>query len=482
MRKRKYNLIVILLSLLAVSAYAGIIYEGNEYTEKDMPFSQDGSGMQYFVVSGTINSVNSWNMRSLTINGDSYTNTWSSTMPAPVDGKKYFIIYNPKNKFAHFEIDGTNDWSTGGDTSIVPDTIAIDLPFSKDAADRVYFTTSGTITSISSWSMDTLTINGVDYKNQWSSTMPPRIDGAYYIYYSASSPSAHVEIEGDNDPVVVMPDTMAIDLPFSNDGAGRVYFTTSGTITSISSWSMDTLTINGVDYKNQWSSTMPPRINGTYYIYYSASLVGAHVEIEGNNDPVVITPDTVAIDLPFEYNGIGEKYFVTSANIGTVNSWSMDTLSINGVDYTNSWSGTMPEKINGQYIIYYKTNLASGHVELEEANLYPDIVNYNGQDYNKVLLPYSTSGSDAVYVYTYGTIDDFTSVNMTLLEINGVNYSNQTSTTPPESIDGKYYIKYIPKNRRASFEINGTNEAPDEKVYILNIKVFLQSAITGNGR
>ncbi|MCF7859916.1 MAG: hypothetical protein K9N07_11440 [Candidatus Cloacimonetes bacterium] len=396
MRKRKYNLIIILMSLLAVSAYAGIIYEGNEYTETDMPFSKDGSGISYFVVSGTVSSVNSWNMRSLSINGTSYTNTWSSSMPAPIDGKKYFIVYEPKNKFAHFEISGTNDWSTGIDTTIVPDTSAIDLPFSKDGADRIYFTTSGTITSISSWSMDTLTINGVDYKNIWSSTMPPRIDG-------------------------------------------------------------------------------------TYYIYYSASLAGAHVEIAGNNDTVVVTPDTMAIDLPFEYSGIGEKYFVTSANIGTVNSWSMEILSINGVDYSNSWSGTMPEKIDGQYIIYYKTNLPGGHVELEEADPYPAIVNYNGQDYTKVMMPYSLSGGSTQYVYVYGTVTSFSSTNMNSLMINGVDMTNQSSSTAsmPPSIDGKYFITYVPKNWKSNFTIDGSVEEP---VYILNIKVFLQSALSSNGQ
>ena len=69
MNKASKLLYVILMSVIAVSLYAGIIYNGQEYTETDMPFAQDGNGIRYFVFSGSINYVNSWNMNSLTING-----------------------------------------------------------------------------------------------------------------------------------------------------------------------------------------------------------------------------------------------------------------------------------------------------------------------------------------------------------------------------------------------------------------------------
>ena len=33
--------------------------------------------------------------------------------------------------------------------------------------------------------------------------------------------------------------------------------------------------------------------------------------------------------------------------INIISSWSLDTLLINGIDYTNSWSDLMPERIKG---------------------------------------------------------------------------------------------------------------------------------------
>lgn len=385
MSKRKINLFVVLLSLFAVSAYAGIIYNGDEYSETNMPFSKDGGVISYFVVSGTVSSLNSWNMRSLTINGANYTNTWSSTMPAAVDGK-YFIIYDPKNKFAHFEIDGTNDWS-GGATTI---------------------------------------------------------------------------------------DTIAIDLPYEHNGIDKVYFSTPGTINFINSWSMDTLFINGVNYANAWSDVMPERIDGMYYIYYSTELSYGHLELGGNNTIPLPEADTVSVSLPYSFDGVGHHYFVTTDEIESITSWETDSVNVNGMVITNQIHTTMPAKINGKYYIYYKGSQGGSHLEIAKYEPYPDVVSYNGQDYNKVMMPFTASGSTAQYVYVYGSVDNFYSSGVTLLEINGVNYTNQSSTIMPASVDGKYFIKYIPKNRNSYFEINGSGIEP---VYILNIKVFLESTL-----
>ena len=393
MRKTKKLLSAILISVIAVSLYAGIIYNGQEYTETDMPFSNDGGDMGYFVFSGTVNTVNSWNMRNLTINGVDYTNTWSSTMPTPVDGNRYFVYYNPKNKFAHFEINGTNDWSTGGG--------------------------------------------------------------------------------GDPEPI----DTVAINLPYEHDGAEQIYFSTAGTINFINSWGMDTLTINGINYANVWSDVMPERIDGMYYIYYSTPLSYGHLELDGNNTVVLPEADTLSISLPYSFDGVGHHVLMTTDEIESISSWGSDSVNVNGMVITNIATSSLPEKIDGKYYIYYKGSQGGSHLEIAKYEQYPDVVTWNGQNYQKQVLPYVASGSTSQYVYVYGSIGNFSSTNMTLLEINGVDYTNQSSTTPPESIDGKYFIKYIPKNHHGSFEIYGMPESP---VYILNIKVLLQSALLDN--
>jgi len=467
MRKRKIYLFVILLSLFAVSAYAGIIYNGNEYTEKDMPFSQDGSGLQYFVVSGSIDNVNSWSMRSLTINDVSYTNTWSSSMPAPVDGNKYFIIYNPKNKFAHFEISGTNDWSTGS-TRI--DTIDIQLPYEHNGADEVCFYTTAIINNVSSYGLANMTINGTDYTNIWSDSMPDRIDGGYYIYYNATQSWAHLGIEGKN---VEKPDTTNITLPYSYNGIGNYYFVTTNLISLINSSGLDSLFINNVDYTNVWSTNIPDRIDGKYYIHYVSNSAYAYLELEGDSTIVSADPDTLEITLPYSFDGNGCYCFVTTYGIESISSWNANSVSVNGTDVTNQYTTSIPKSIDGKYYINYEANVENGHIEMTGTQ-YPDVVTYGGEDYNKVTMPFTASGNTAQYVYVYGSVDNFYSSGVTLLEINGVNYTNQSSTTMPVSVDSKYFIKYIPKNKNSYFEINGSEEEP---VYILNIKVFLESAL-----
>ncbi|MGC8825341.1 MAG: hypothetical protein ACP5PZ_12255, partial [Bacteroidales bacterium] len=50
-----------------------------------------------------------------------------------------------------------------------------------------------------------------------------------------------------------------------------------------------------------------------------------------------------------------------------VNSWNMDKVEINGVDYTNKWSNSMPPAIGGKWYIYYKGSYAWSHFEIPAA-------------------------------------------------------------------------------------------------------------------
>jgi hypothetical protein len=71
-----------------------------------------------------------------------------------------------------------------------------------------------------------------------------------------------------------------IALPFSKDGAGEFCWVTSGTIGFINSWNMRLLEINGVAYTNVWAAgtSLPPRINGNYYIHYIGDYPWSHFE------------------------------------------------------------------------------------------------------------------------------------------------------------------------------------------------------------
>jgi hypothetical protein len=521
-----------------VSAYAGILYNGNEYTEIIMPYSYNGSTEYRIVVSGSISSYNESKMKTFEINGVDMLS--SSTLPLAEDGKKYFIHFIGRNKNASISFDGMNDWSEPIDTTAISipytesgtgeyyfsttddlanvsssnmdellindvdytnqastlmpnringgyyiyykttstlaeanfdliDTTDISLPFSKTGKGRYYYSTLDDLYAVNSSNMDTLLINNIDYANQSSTSMPAPINGKYYIYYFAFSSNATLSLTLEPGTPV---DTINVNVPYTKSGVGQFYFVTSDDLYSVNSSNMDTIMINDVDYTNQTSSSMPACIGGKYYVYYSSSSASAEMSLEP--EPL----DTVEISsLPFLKNGISELYFATTLDIGSISSSNMDVIEINGIDYTNQISSTIPLKINGYYYIYYKSSneMASMVLEEVEVDLYPETVSWNGNDYSRVDLPYSVTGGSEQYIYIYGSITDFSSTRVNNLLINGSDYTNQSSTTMPPSIESKYFIYYDPKNKNSYFEINGISE---ELVYILNIKIKLEGALT----
>jgi xyloglucan-specific exo-beta-1,4-glucanase len=73
-----------------------------------------------------------------------------------------------------------------------------------------------------------------------------------------------------------------ITLPFTKDGAGEFCYVTSGTINYVNSWNLQLLEINGVNYTNRWSNSMPARIDGKYFIRYVGQYAWSHLEITGS--------------------------------------------------------------------------------------------------------------------------------------------------------------------------------------------------------
>lgn len=73
---------------------------------------------------------------------------------------------------------------------------------------------------------------------------------------------------------------------------------------------------------------------------------------------------STSIELPFTQNGAGEYCWVTSGDIDNINSWNLDLLEVNGVDFTNAWASNMPARINGNYYIHYISSVSWGHFEV----------------------------------------------------------------------------------------------------------------------
>lgn len=111
-------------------------------------------------------------------------------------------------------------------------------------------------------------------------------------------------------------------------------------------------------------------------------------DVSGTSNPVSITVDSdknvtatftetttgnpcdnpTSVTLPFSYDGAGEFCWQISGNVGYVNSWNTDFVEINGVDYSNSWSNSLPPKIQGKYYVHYSGSVAWAHFEASKSN------------------------------------------------------------------------------------------------------------------
>ena len=75
----------------------------------------------------------------------------------------------------------------------------------------------------------------------------------------------------------------------------------------------------------------------------------------------------VSISIPFSQDGVGEYCWITTQEPAYVNSWNLEELTINGVDYTNTWSNSMPAAQNGAWVIHYVGNYGWSHFEAPQA-------------------------------------------------------------------------------------------------------------------
>lgn len=79
---------------------------------------------------------------------------------------------------------------------------------------------------------------------------------------------------------VCSPVTSTITRPFTKDGAGTFCWQTSNLGSTINSWNLASLTVNGIDFTNRWvgSASYPPAINGSWYISYTGNYPWSHFE------------------------------------------------------------------------------------------------------------------------------------------------------------------------------------------------------------
>jgi uncharacterized repeat protein (TIGR02543 family) len=231
-----------------------------------MPFSRDGVGEFCFVASGELNYINSWNMDLLEVNGQDFTNVWTNNPPASDDGKIH-IHYVASVSYAHFEIDGTDG---NNEPEYYELTTSVVGQGSVSPASGTY--EEGTQVTLTAEAADGYVFDG------WSG--------------DASGTSATVTLTMDSDKSVtanfildeepeLCENPEPISSPYTQDGSGEYCWVITQEPAFINSWNLDELTINGEDYTNTWSNSLPAAINGEWIIHYVASLDWAHFEMVG---------------------------------------------------------------------------------------------------------------------------------------------------------------------------------------------------------
>jgi uncharacterized repeat protein (TIGR02543 family) len=65
---------------------------------------------------------------------------------------------------------------------------------------------------------------------------------------------------------------------------------------------------------------------------------------------------------------VGNFCRVTTDDISNINSWNMQLVEVNGVDFTNTWSDQLPSRIDGNYYIHYVGQNAWSHLEVSGTN------------------------------------------------------------------------------------------------------------------
>src|SRR5215471_18991847 len=77
------------------------------------------------------------------------------------------------------------------------------------------------------------------------------------------------------------------------------------------------------------------------------------------------SPVTATITAPFTFDGAG-TFCWQSSNLGSnINSWNVASLTVNGVNFTNTFAfaSDLPPKINGFWYVSYTGNFAWSHFE-----------------------------------------------------------------------------------------------------------------------
>jgi uncharacterized repeat protein (TIGR02543 family) len=180
-----------------------------------------------------------------------------------------------------------------------------------------------------------------------------------------------------------------------------------------------------------------------------------------NND----CDNPVTISLPFTKNGAATSCYVTSGDIYYINSWNMDVVEVNGVDFTNVWGNNMPARIDGNYYIYYQASVGWAHLEIDGQDDSDPPVTYT--------LTTSVTGQGSVSPAN-GTFDEGSNVTLTATAAAGWEFSGWSGDAAGSSASTT-----ITMNTNKS--VTATFSETQVISYPLTVNVVGQGSVTPNG-
>jgi len=163
--------------------------------------------------------------------------------------------------------------------------------------------------------------------------------------------------EGDTAAInasVAPSDATETAVIWSSSNRGVATVDNSGTVTAASK-GFTKITATTVD--GGYKASIGVTVNSTNF--------GGGNEGGGTDGGTAPCNNLTRVSLPFSHYGAGSYCWEISGTINFINSWSTESITINEIDYTNIWSNSMPEPIDGKYYVQYEANLGWSHFEVD---------------------------------------------------------------------------------------------------------------------
>ncbi len=330
-----------------------------------LPYTYSGEGPVCYVTSGDITVVQSYSTDLVELNGTDITNEWYTDIPGSLDG--VYWIYYEADAYGYLGIkgsggeDGEADDDDDDDDEVTDTTYSLTVtiegegsvsPASGEYAigDTVTLTASETndAYTFSEWSGDAtgtdLTISIVmdADKSVTATFVEVEADSVYYTLTVSTDGQGSVEVSPAADSYL---EGTSVTITASAD-SGYIFDSWSGDASGTS----ETISIT-MDANKSLTATFTEE--------------GEDEEEEVDTTDFCDDPETIS--LSYSFDGEDEGCYVTTDDISYFNSWCMESVEINGTDYTNtyvsSYSENAPDKVDGKYYIYLKGNYSWSHFE-----------------------------------------------------------------------------------------------------------------------